>query len=109
MHAPASATVDYDQVRSQYLSKIPPGPTVDGGKARDLQNFFATPMGKVILDYFESLATSKFNYYGLSDENFRLWFAIKMLAKNDSNMYLRSLAADKNLFVEFVKKAYNIG
>ena len=109
MHTPTSSKTDYDDVRRQYLSQIPKGDTVDGGKARDIQNFFATPMGKVILNYFQSLSTTDFNYYKLTDNNFRLWFAIKILANGDQNLYLRSLAVDKDLFVEFVKKAYNIG
>lgn len=98
------------KIRSQYLSSLPQGGTVDGGKARDIANFFATPMGSTILNYFNNLTvqpdgTRGLNRYGLSDANYRLWMGIKILAGNDVNVYARSLAADKNLFAEFIEKS----
>jgi len=40
-------------IRDNYLSKLPPGPTVDYQKASQMADFFATPMGATILQYFD--------------------------------------------------------
>jgi hypothetical protein len=37
-----ASSPDYNAIRNQYLAQIPPGPTVDGGKAMDIKNFFGT-------------------------------------------------------------------
>jgi hypothetical protein len=68
-------------------------------------------MGKAILGYFDSLTVQAdgrrgLNRYGLSDINYRLWISIKILSGSDQGLYARSLAADKNLFVEFIQKTY---
>lgn len=67
-------------------------------------------MGSVIFGYFNSLATQPngqkgLNAYNLSEPNFRLWMAIKILAGADRDMYARSLASDRNLFTELVQKS----
>jgi hypothetical protein len=100
---------DYYAIQQKYLSQLPPGPTVEGGKATQIRDFFGTPMGSTILRYFDSLTVQAdgsrgMNRYKLSDENYRFWLAIKILAGSDNAMYARSLAADRNLFVEFVQK-----
>jgi hypothetical protein len=100
---------DYNAIRQQYLASLPPGPTVDGQKAYQLRDFLGTPMGSTILNYFNSLTVQPngargLNRYGLNDANFRLWMAMKILAGPDTNMYARSIAADKDLFTEFVDK-----
>jgi hypothetical protein len=56
------------------------------------------------LTYFNSLTVQAngqkgLNRYNLTDANFRLWMAMKILAGADTNKYARSLAADKALFV----------
>lgn len=61
-------------------------------------------MGKTILGYFDSLTVQAngqrgLNRYNLTDANFRLWMAMKILAGADTNKYARSLAADRALFV----------
>ena len=111
MHFPSLHDLDIESVRNNYLNSLGgPFPTVDGGKANDIRNFFSSPMGSVILGYFNSLAVNPnnqrgLNLYGLSDPNFKLWLAIKILAGNDNNLYARSLAADRNLFTELVTKS----
>ncbi len=95
---------NYDQIRQQYLNSFPQGDTVDGAKAYQLRDFFGTDMGKTILGYFDSLTVQAngqrgLNRYNLTDANFRLWMAMKILAGADTNKYARSLAADKALFV----------
>lgn len=66
-------------------------------------------MGFTILSYFDDITvqpngTKGLNRYGLSPDNFLLWMAIKILARRDTNMYARSLASDRNLFIEFIQK-----
>lgn len=100
---------NYDQIRQQYLGSFPQGDTVDGAKAYQLRDFFATDMGNTILTYFNSLTVQAngqkgLNRYNLTDANFRLWMAMKILAGADTNKYARSLAADKALFVQFIDK-----
>jgi hypothetical protein len=60
-------------------------------------------MGSAILNYFNARAvqpngTKGLNVYNLSDENFRLWMAIKILSGFDTNLYARSLTIDRSLF-----------
>jgi hypothetical protein len=60
-------------------------------------------MGYAVLAYVDRRTTQGngkrgLNLYNLSDANFRLWMAIKVLADQDTNMYYRSLAGDNNLF-----------
>jgi len=56
-------------------------------------------MGAAILGYFAARTTNgNLNSYGLTDPNYRLWMAIKIIAGNDNNLYARSLAMDQSLF-----------
>lgn len=100
------------KTRNDYLAGLPGGAnckTVDGGKAKQLADFFITDMGKIIIGYFNDITTQSngtpgLNLYKLSGTNYRLWLGIKMLAGKDNNMYACSLAADKSLFAEFVQR-----
>lgn len=66
------------QIKTAYLSKLPPGPVVDTAKAYEMAQFFGTPMGSTILRYFNSNTkqadgTIGLNVYNLNDRNFLLW------------------------------------
>lgn len=93
----------------QYLATIPQGPVVNAQNAFALRDWFATPMGKAVLQYFDSRTVQAngkpgLNLYNLSDANYRLWLAIKIIADKDAGMYARSLAQDPNLFREYIQK-----
>ena len=67
-------------------------------------------MGTAVLKYFDRRTrqpdgSKGLNRYGLSDANFRLWMAIKIIADQDTNMYARSLTLDQNLYNEYIHKA----
>lgn len=88
---------------AQFLARIPPGPTVVLKDAYTLRDFFATPMGHAVLSYMHKRAVQPdgkkgLNRYNLSDANFRLWMAIKIIADGNNDMYLRSLTLDQNLY-----------
>jgi hypothetical protein len=88
---------------AQFLAKIPPGPTVVLKDAYTLRDFFNTPMGNAVLKYMNKRAVQPdgsvgFNRYKLSDSNFLLWMAIKIISDDNNDMYLRSLALDQNLY-----------
>ena len=60
-------------------------------------------MGHAVLTYMHKRAvqpdgTKGLNPYNLSDANFRLLMAIKIIADGNNDMYLRSLTLDKNLY-----------
>lgn len=66
-------------------------------------------MGSTVLRYFDSRTVQAngkpgLNLYNLSEPNFRLWLAIKIIADKDAGMYARSLAQDPNLFREYIQK-----
>ncbi len=62
-------------------------------------------MGTVILQYFQKFFVNPpLNYYNLTDQNYKLWLAIRILSNDEQNLYARSLAADDKLFNEFVDK-----
>lgn len=93
----------------QYLATIPPGPIVNGQNAMALRDWLGTPMGKTVLQYFDSRTRQAngrpgLNLYNLTEANYRLWLAIKIIADKDANMYARSLAQDPNLFKEYIQK-----
>lgn len=93
----------------QYLSTLPPGPVVNGQNAFALRDWLGTPMGSTVLRYFDSRTVQAngkpgLNLYNLSEPNFRLWLAIKIIADKDAGMYARSLAQDPNLFREYIQK-----
>lgn len=93
----------------QYLATLPQGPVVNGQNAFALRDWFATPMGRAVLQYFDSRTVQAngkpgLNLYNLTDENYRLWLAIKIIADKDAGMYARSLAQDPNLFKEYIQK-----
>lgn len=101
-----TGTTNYAAIKQQYLAGLPPGNTVDGGKAYDIRKFFNSPMGTLILNYFQKFFVNPpLNYYGLSEQNYKLWLAIRILSNDEPNLYARSLAADDALFNEFVDKA----
>lgn len=95
--------------KAQYLSKFPQGPIVIMKNANELANFFETPMGHAVLVYFNRLTVQPnggtgLNRYNLTDRNFRLWMAIKIIANTDTNLAMRSFAADDDLFNEYIYK-----
>lgn len=93
----------------QYLASLPPGPIVNGQNAFALRDWLGTPMGSTVLKYFDSRTVQAngkpgLNLYNLTEPNFRLWLAIKIIADKDAGMYARSLAQDSNLFNELIRK-----
>jgi hypothetical protein len=96
-------TNNLQAVKDRYLAKLPKGPFVDYTKASQMADFFGSPMGAAILNYFNSRTVQAdgskgLNYYKLSDRNFRFWLSIKIIADADTNLYARSITIDQSLF-----------
>lgn len=68
-------------------------------------------MGHTILRYMDDRSVQPdksrgLNRFKLSDANFRLWMAIKIISNQDANMYARSLTLDSSLYNEYIRRRY---
>lgn len=95
--------INLAEAKKEFLSKIPQGPTVDSSKLAEIKEFLDTPMGQLMVSYFDSITVQPdgkpgLNLYKLSDRNFKEWLAIKILSGSDDNLYARSFAANQPLF-----------
>lgn len=102
-----------EKARDLILAAVGPGPLVNMGKANALATFFEEQggMGRTILNYFDHRTVQDnrkpgLNRYDLSDPNFRLWMAIKIISDQDNKMYIRSTTQDRNLFAELIQKGF---